>query len=325
MKKVAIVIVNWNGVKFLQNCLTAVYAQTYKELDVYFVDNGSKDNSIQFIEEHFPKVKIIPLDHNTGFAKGSNEGIKKALEDSDVQYVVCLNNDTIVASKWLEEIVKTAEKSENIGAVSSKAYFDDKLTIQNAGLDFSNVLQINRPGGLSIGFGKTDEEVPFLSTDKEVFAAGGVAPLYKRGVIERLLGRDGEFFDEDFFAYVEDYDIGFRIRNLGYISMLSSGAHLVHLHSKTGGAASPFKAYYSERNAALAAIKNLPLIDVFLFPIRNIHLKLSYLSTKNSSVEKLRGNIGVVRMFEILLKANLVATVLAPKFLWKRFKIKGLI
>jgi GT2 family glycosyltransferase len=321
MKKMAIIIVNWNGVKFLQNCLTAVYAQTYQQFDVYFVDNGSKDNSVQFVGEYFPRVKIIRLENNTGFAKGSNEGIKKALEDSNVQYIVCLNNDTIVSPEWLMELVKTAEKSEKIGAVSSKAYFDDKVTIQNAGLDFSSVLQINRLGGLSVGFGKTDEEIPSLSTDKEVFAAGGVAPLYKRIVVERLLERDGEFFDEDFFAYVEDYDVGFRIRNLGYISMFSARARLVHLHSKTGGVASPFKTYYSERNAVLAGIKNLPPIDVFLFPLRNLYLKLSYFFIKNESVEKLKGNIGISGMLWILIKANFSAFLLIPKFVAKRWKI----
>lgn len=320
MKKVAVVIVNWNGKKFLNDCLHAVYFQTYKNFDVYLVDNGSKDDSVSFVQENFPKVAIVQLTTNTGFAKGSNEGIREALKDKEVEYVVCLNNDTIVDSSWLTELVKTAESSHKIGAVTSKAYFDDGKTINNAGLDFFKVLQVNRKGGLSIGYGKTDDEAPELSHDKEIFAAGGVAPLYKREVLEKLLKRDGEIFDEDFFAYVEDLDLGFRIRGLGYISFLSVKAKLIHLHSKTGGVASPFKSYYIERNSALTAIKNLPFFDLVMYPFRNVLLKISYLHKKSESVEKLKGGVGIKGVLWILIKAHFSVILLVPKFFLKRLK-----
>lgn len=322
MKKIAIIIVNWNGLRFLQDCLSAVHNQTYQNFDVYFVDNGSKDDSVNFIRTHFSKVKIIELGKNTGFAKGNNEGIKEALEDREVEYIVCLNNDTIVDQDWLEELVKTAEKDQKIGGVSSKAYFNDGVTIQNAGLRFEKVLQANRKGGIGIGFGLKDENIPELSQQIEVFAPGGVAALYKKNILKTLLERDGEVFDEDFFAYAEDLDLGYRIRELGYISVLSPKAKLVHLHSQTGGAASPFKAYYCERNTILTAIKNLPLFDLLLFPFRNIFLKISYLFKKNESVEKLQGNIGIFSMIGILVRANLTALLMSPKFLIKRWKIK---
>ena len=321
MNKVAIIIVNWNGVRFLEDCFNAIYSQSFKNFDIYLVDNGSKDSSINFVKENFPKVEVIALEKNTGFAKGNNIGIKEALKDSDVNYIVCLNNDTIVYSNWLEELLKTADKDETIGAVSSKAYFDDKKTIQNAGLKFYKVLQSNKKGGISIGFGLNDKEAPELSKDIKIFAAGGVAPLYKRKVLEKLLKRDGEIFDEDFFAYVEDYDLGFRINGLGYKSFLSVNAKLIHLHSKTGGVASPFKSYYCERNSILTAIKNLPMADLFLFPFRNFYLKISYLLNKNESVEKLKSNIGFLGMLLILIKANFSALYLLPKFLIKRWRM----
>lgn len=324
MKKVAVIIVNWNGLHFLKDCLTALFAQSYKDFDVYFVDNGSEDRSVAFVREHFPQVKIVPLAENTGFAKGNNEGIRIALQDPLVRYIVCLNNDTIVDSCWLDELIKTAVSSANIGGVSSKAYFDDAITIQNAGLEFSKTLQMSRPGGVSLGYGYTDADREDLSNDIEVFAPGGVAALYRRDVVEKLLNRDGEFFDEDFFAYVEDYDVGFRIRKLGYTCVLSARATLIHLHSKTGGVASPFKAYYIERNIILTAIKNLPMVDLLLFPCRNLWLKVSYLLDKNESVEKLRSTIGVVHMLGILLKAYVMAIKLMPKFIGKRIKTQNL-
>lgn len=323
MNKTAIITLNWNGIAYLENCINSVCLQTYTNFETYFVDNGSADNSVLFVKENYPKIKILELGRNTGFAFGMNSGIKKALEDKEVKYIVCLNNDTIVEKNWLEELIKTAESSELIGGVSSKAYFDDRKIIQNAGLSFDKVVNGSKKGsgvlGVSIGFGLTDKEVPELSKDIEIFAPGGVAPLYRRHVLEKLLRRDGEIFDEDFFAYVEDYDLGFRIRGLGYKSFLSANAHLVHLHSKTGGVASPFKSYYCERNSILTAIKNFSSLDLFLFPFRNIWLKASYLFYQNESVEKLKGNIGIWKMVWILVKANFSALVLFPKYLIKRW------
>jgi len=321
-KKAAIIIVNWNGLKFLNNCLAAVYNQTYQNFDVYLVDNGSKDDSVSFVLKNFPQVKIVKLEKNTGFAKGNNIGIKEAFKDCKVNYIVCLNNDTVVDNRWLEELVKTAEKNKIIGVVSSKAYFNDKITIQNAGLEFRKTVQANKNGGISMGFGLTDIEAPEFSKDIEIFAPGGVALLFKREVLEKIIKRDNEIFDEDFFAYVEDLDIGFRIRSIGYECYLSANAKLIHLHSKTGGVASSFKSYYCERNAILTAIKNLPIFDLLLFPFRNIYLKLSYLFNKNESVEKLKSNIGIFKMIYILIKAHLSALYLMPKFLIKRWKIR---
>jgi GT2 family glycosyltransferase len=319
---VAIIIVNWNGKIFLGNCLEAVYKQTYKNFEVYLVDNGSTDGSLEYIKKNFPKVKMIQLENNTGFAKGNNKGIKEAFKDKEIRYIVCLNNDTVVDKNWLEELVITAEKDSNIGAVSSKAYFRDGDIIQNAGLIYTPALGLNKPGGLSLGYGLTDGETPGLSEEQEIFAPGGVAPLYRRSALEKIFKRDGEIFDEDFFAYSEDLDLGFRIKSLGYKSVLSPEATLIHLHSQTGGAASPFKAFYSERNSILTAIKNLSSKDLLLFPLRNIALKISYFFKKHQSVESLKKEVGFLRMFLVVIRAHLSAITLIPKMFTKRIKIK---
>ena len=119
MKKAAIVIVNWNGKKFLRNCLDSVYKQTYKNFQLYFVDNGSIDGSSEFVKENYPRTMIMQLDKNYGFAKPNNIAIKEAFKDKSVEYIVCLNNDTIVDKNWLKELIKTALKDKKIGAVSS--------------------------------------------------------------------------------------------------------------------------------------------------------------------------------------------------------------
>ncbi|MGI6775827.1 MAG: glycosyltransferase family 2 protein [Patescibacteria group bacterium] len=320
--KSAITVLNWNGKKFLKDCLSAVYEQTEKNFEVYFVDNGSTDGSIEFVKNNFPKTKIVSLDKNYGFAKGTNEGIKEAFKDKKVKYIICLNNDTIVSKNWLKELVNTAQKDNKIGAVCSKSYFKDGKTIQNAGLIYTPAIGINKVGGISLGYGFADKEAPELSKEIEIFAPGGIAPLYRRDVLEKIYQRDGEIFDEDFFAYAEDLDLGFRIRKLGYKSVLSPKATLIHLHSQTGGVASPFKAFYSERNSILTAIKNLSLKDLLLFPLRNIALKISYFFKKHESVESLKKEVGFIKMFLIVIKAHLSAIVLTPKMFVKRAKIK---
>src|SRR3989344_3399710 len=123
MKKASIIIVNWNGMKFLKNCLDSVYKQTYKNFQVYFVDNGSIDGSSEFVKKNYLKAKIIQLDKNYGFAKPNNIAIKESFKDKEVEYIVCLNNDTIVDKNWLKELVKTARKDKKIGAVGSLALY----------------------------------------------------------------------------------------------------------------------------------------------------------------------------------------------------------
>jgi len=320
--KAAIIIVNWNGKKFLKNCLTSVYKQTYKKFNVYFVDNGSIDNSVEFVRKNFPKTKIIKLDKNYGFAKGNNEGIKEALKNRDTEYIVCLNNDTIVDKNWLRELIKIARKDKKIGGVASKAYFVDGKTIQNAGLAYPPSSQINRRGKISIGYGLTDKQAPNLNKKIEIFAPSGVAALYKRSVLEKLLRRDGEIFDEDFFAYGEDVDLGFRIRFLDYYSVLAPKSKLIHLHSQTGGKASSFKAYHSERNSILIIIKNFSLLELLIYSFAKIKLKLSYMTKNNESVEKLKKKIGFFKIICLVIKANLVALKYLPKMLFKRYKIQ---
>lgn len=121
--KVAIIIVNWNGLKFLKDCLESVYKQTYTNFDVYFVDNGSVDDSVDFVFKNFPKVKIIKLEKNTGFAYANNIGINKAFEDDSVSYILTLNNDTKVDKNFIFNLVSCINTDKTIGSVAPKIKF----------------------------------------------------------------------------------------------------------------------------------------------------------------------------------------------------------
>src|SRR3989338_11483946 len=201
-KKVAIIIVNWNGKKFIKDCLNAVFKQTHKKFKVYLVDNGSTDGSSDFVNKIFPQTKIIQLDKNYGFAKGNNVGIKEAFKDKSIKYIVCLNNDTIVDKNWLKEMVKTAEKDKRIGAVQSKIMLQDKETIHSVGgtlnYDFSSD---------SKGFGEKNGEYQ----EKEIELAIGCSVLIKTNVLKQI-----GLFDEKFFSYQEDDDLSIRVKKIGY-------------------------------------------------------------------------------------------------------------
>jgi len=317
--KVAIVIVNWNGLKFLNACFSALMKQTYTDFNIIFVDNGSIDASVQFVGDNFKQLKIItiPLTNNTGFALGNNIGIRKALEDKDVDCIVCLNNDTIVDEHWLEELVKTATNSSSIGMVSSLALFPDN-TIHNAGLSLENGLEINEAGGISIGYGKNCD---YFQKEIEVFAPGGMSSLYKRQCVEDVMAVNGEFFDEDFFAYVEDSDVGFMAQLLGWGCIFNPRAKLIHFQSQTFGRASARKVFYIKRNTVLLAVKYLSLRDLFCFIYYQIVLNFSYLNKNNSHNNKKSSKIGVRQLILSVIKGYVCSILLLPKMLKKRGNI----
>jgi len=319
--KVIIIILNYNGKKVLQQCVEAVSKQTYSNFQTIIVDNGSIDDSLSTVTNGEYDVTIIKLATNTGYAGGNNTGIQYALSKNP-EYVVCLNYDTIPDRNWLKELVQTAEQEERIGMVSSKAYFTDGKTINNAGLALDKQIFHYNEGGVSLGYGLTDSQAPMYSEDIDIFCASGVAPLYRASALMRIRKVSNEFFDKDFFAYAEDLDLGYRIRLLGYTAKLSSRASLIHLHSFTLGAASPMKTYYVERNVLLTAMKNLPMKSLLAFPFRNIRAKLKY-ATSNSSVKKLKSSTSTTTVLKIIAKAHLSALLLLPKMLRKRHQILG--
>ena len=258
MNKAAIIMVNWNGKKFLKNCLSSVYKQTYNNLEVYFVDNGSIDGSSDYVGKNYPKAIVIQLDKNYGFAKGNNKGIKEAFKDKKVKYIVCLNNDTIVDKNWLKELVKTAEKDKKIGAVQSKVLLGDKKTFHSTGsvlnYDFSSE---------SRGFGDLDKGQ--YNIDEEIEMAIGCSILFKREVLE-IVG----FFEEKFGSYKEDDDICLRIKLKGYKIFYSYKSKVYHFHSSTFQAKSSRKMFYNERNRIFNLITYGTFYQILTSPLFTI-------------------------------------------------------
>jgi GT2 family glycosyltransferase len=313
MKDAAIIIVNWNGKPLLQACFDSLKKQTYKNFQVYLVDNNSSDNSIEFTKENYPEIKIIHLDNNYGFAKGNNEGIKVALKDSNIKYIIALNNDTTVDKSWLKNLISASNLHPKIGACASKTLYSGKKDTIN-----SNGIAIYQDGH-AISWRGFEKAKDFTKIE-EIFAPSAVAALYKREALEKV-----GLFDDAFFMYQEEVDLAWRLRFGGYASIYVPNAIVYHLHSATSKAFSPLKAYYSERNRIWVVFKNFTwsmILKSFGYTIKRYYGLTKDLKNKKGPVAEFTKKEPLSKAFLILLKAWLIGTICLPKFVPERIKIQ---
>lgn len=240
---ISVVILNWNGHQTIERCLKSLYEQTYSNLEIIVVDNASTDDSADLVRDNFPDVKLIINKENLGFGGGNNIGIQA----SSGEYIMMLNNDTRLDPKCIEELKKSIEKDEKYGACASKILleYEDNL-IDAAGI-------VVCPDGLSIGRGRLESGDKY-DEETEVFFASDCACLYRREMLE-----DIGLYDEDFFAYADETDMGWRAQLAGWKCIFNPKAIVYHFHSASSGSYSPFKAFLVERNRIWVAIKNFPV------------------------------------------------------------------
>jgi GT2 family glycosyltransferase len=260
----AIVIANWNGKEHLKVCFDSLANQSVQNYRIIFVDNGSSDGSADFIrdnylETRFPsRLEIIQFAENTGFSHGYNAGIRKALADENIKYVVILNNDIKLNENFIEEMVRCAQKHPDAGSIQPKVlnYFE-KNKIDCTGI----VLSVD---GVAMNRGYGERDGSRFEKEEEIFGANGTASLFSAAALRKTELNSGEYFDNEYFAYHEDMDLAWRLRLAGYRSYFCQKARLYHVHSATADKISGFKAYYLNRNRFLTIIKNYPLCKVFL-------------------------------------------------------------
>jgi len=252
--KVTVIIPNYNGKKFLKPCLDSLEQQTIKNFEVIVVDNGSIDDSVTYIKNYFPLVQVIPLDQNYGFSRAVNEGIKASI----TPYVILLNNDTVVHQHFVKEMVEAIEKSPKIFSVSSKMLqMHNSDLIDNAGGFYT---LIGWDANRGVGRRAADFQKPY-----NVFSACGGAAIYRRETFQQI-----GYFDETFFAYLEDVDIGYRAKIHGYKNRFTPKAMVYHVGSGTSGSNhNAFKVRLSARNSIWVNYKNMPILQlaVNFFPL----------------------------------------------------------
>jgi len=245
---ISVVVLNWNGIKVLELCLNSLKSQTYRPLEIIVVDNASTDGSVDLIQERYPDIKLIVNGENLGFGGGNNVGIQA----SRGRYMMMLNNDTRLDPGCIEELKRAIEKESHYGACASKILleYEDDL-IDAAGI-------VVCPDGLSIGRGRLEKGNQY-DEEVEVFFASDCACLYRREMLE-----DIGLYDEDFFAYADETDMGWRAQLAGWKCIYNPKATVYHFHSASSGTYSPFKAFLVERNRIWVAVKNFP-ISLLLF------------------------------------------------------------
>ncbi len=248
MRTVSIVIPNYNGKHFLEDCLTSVFAQDIQDQEVIVVDNGSTDGSLEYLNT-YPGVRTIAMDKNYGFCGAVNAGIKAA----ESEYVILLNNDTEVDKNFAKELLNAIQADEKIFSCSSKmVQFQDRTLMDDAG-DYYCAL------GWAFGRGKGGS-VENYTESVDVFAACAGAAIYRKKMLESL-----GYFDENHFAYLEDIDLGYRARIQGYRNVYAPKAIVYHVGSGFSGSAhNAFKVKLSSRNSVYLAYKNMPFLQILL-------------------------------------------------------------
>ncbi|MDP2683603.1 MAG: glycosyltransferase family 2 protein [bacterium] len=250
----SIIIVNWNGLKHLKVCFNSIFTQSYKDFEIIFVDNGSTDGSVSFVRENFSAVKIIKLEKNYGFAEGNNIGIREALKNKEIRYIIALNNDTEVTPDWLENLIQTTKSDDTIGAVASKTLFFNQRDIIDSAGDFllHNTFKV-------IARGYQERDNVQYGKIEECFSARAAACLYKREMLEDIK-MNNDFFDSKYFVYIEDTDLSIRARLNGWKIVYNPRAVVYHKVATTSSQiAHEFRRYYSGRNRIFTAIKNYPI------------------------------------------------------------------
>ncbi|MFH1552845.1 MAG: glycosyltransferase family 2 protein [Candidatus Omnitrophota bacterium] len=269
MNRVAVVVINYNGKKHLKECFLSLREQTFKEFDVFLLDNNSSDGSIDYTIESFPEVKIINMDKNYGFAEGYNKAIMQL--DKNYEYVALLNNDFKTDMDWLKTLVETADEEKDVAIVGSKiCFYDHPDLVNSAGIAITFI-----GVGFDRGYGQKDAAE--FNVKKYVGGACAASCLIKRKVFEEIGG-----FDGDYFLLCEDTDLCWRIILRGYKIIYqprSVGYHKVG--SSIGKRETPFRVYYSQRNSLFNIVKNLGLLRLLLavpiFGVYNILKILFYL------------------------------------------------
>ncbi len=256
MVTTAVVILNWNGEHLLDEFLPSVVRYSdIPDTKVYVVDNGSTDNSVDFVKRNFQGVELIELDKNYGFTGGYN----RALSVINAEYFVVLNSDVAVTENWLSPIIDIMKSDSTIAVAMPKIKdYKDKDRFEYAGAAGGYIDRYGYPFCRGRIFDTVEQDRGQYDSVEDVFWATG-ACMFIRADIYRDFGG----LDEDFFAHMEEIDLCWRIKNRGYRAICVPESTVYHLGGGTLSELNPKKVFLNHRNNLLMLLKNLPSSKLF--------------------------------------------------------------
>ncbi|MCR8560570.1 glycosyltransferase family 2 protein [Mucilaginibacter sp. BJC16-A38] len=247
--KVAVVILNWNGVKHLRQFLPSVLSSVYPNLEIVVGDNASTDASVAFIKAEYPSITIIQNDTNYGFTGGYN----RVLEKVDADYFILLNSDVEVSPAWIAPVINLMEGDPLIAAAAPKIRaYNQREYLEHAGAAGGFIDSYGYPFCQGRMFYEIEADKGQYQQSKEVFWATGAAMFVKKKCWLEAGG-----FDDRFFAHMEEIDLCWRLKNMGYKIMYCAESEVFHLGGGTLNVENPFKTYLNFRNNLLLLANNL--------------------------------------------------------------------
>jgi GT2 family glycosyltransferase len=258
---VAIVILNWNGRRYLEQFLPSVLASTYSNYELIVADNASADDSVVFLEQHYPAIRVIRLQENFGFAKGYNEALKQVTAD----YYVLLNSDVAVHAGWIEPMAALMEADKMIAACQPKILMESKRNLfEYAGAAGGWLDHLGYPFARGRVFDVCEEDTGQYDSAEPIFWASGAA-MFIRAELYHICGE----LDEYFFAHMEEIDLCWRMQLAGYTIMACPQSVVYHVGAGTLPKGNARKIYLNFRNNLIMLAKNLPFAQlIWKLPLR---------------------------------------------------------
>ena len=293
-----ILMVNWNSWDILSHCLERLQSQTYQNFNVLVIDNASDTTAPNGLLLRHPNVTLIQNQSNTGFAAANNQAMK-LLDDSE--WLVLLNPDAFPETDWLERLIDAARENPDYTMFASRQLMDGNRGLLDGDGDVYNISGwVGRHG-----HGESVDDA--VNEPRETFSPCAAAGLYRRDALISVGG-----FDEDFFCYIEDVDLGFRLRLMGHRCLLVPSAVVHHIGSATtGGRRSDFSVYHGHRNLVWAYVKNMP--GWLFWACLPLHLAMN-LATVGMFIMRGKGRV--------ILRAKRDALLGLPKMWRKRQEIQ---
>lgn len=250
---VSILIVNWNSIENLKECLDSLFKIDYLNYEVILVDNGSTDDSVSWVEKNYPEVVIAKANKNLGFAGGNNFGLKYCKG----KYILFLNNDTIVTKDFLRSLVEFMEKEDKVAVVQPTILFHRPGTPLNKKINSVGSFLVKSGFLYHLNYGKKFEQKDYEDS-YEIYSAYGACFLARKSIIDKL-----GLFDTDYFAYFEETDFCHRVWLSGFKVMIYTKALIYHKGAKTAQKLpSSFIQYHSFKNRLYTYLKNFDVSSI---------------------------------------------------------------